>query len=132
MTLTRLLEIDRALLTLDESRGLALAELLWNRAGRPAEIGALCRALENILGACQSEGLRYPPILLRRKKELERAAWAPQAPNEAEPEAAAGEPACVLCGGTGSIPNPGGLSGRLCECFIRKHSQGRNAGLASA
>jgi hypothetical protein len=131
MTLTRLLEIDRALLTFDESRGLALAELLWNRAGRPAETGALCRALENILGACQSEGLRYPPILLRRKKELERAAWAPQA-NEAEPEAAAGEPACTLCGGTGSIPNPGGLSGRLCECFIRKHSQSRNAGLTRA
>lgn len=38
MTLTRLLEIDRALLTFDESRGLALAELLWNRAGRPAEL----------------------------------------------------------------------------------------------
>lgn len=132
MTLTRLLEIDRALLTSDESRGLALAELLWNRAGRPAETGALCRALENILGACQSEGLRYPPILLRRKKELERAAWAPQAPNEAEAEAAAGEPACTLCGGAGSIPNPGGLSGRLCECFIRKHSQSRNAGLANA
>ena len=129
MTLTRLLEIDRALLTLDESRGLALAELLWNRAGRPAEIGALCRALENILSACQSEGLRYPPILLRRKKELERAAWAPQAADE--PEAASGEPACILCGGTGSIPNPGGLSGRLCECFIRKHSQSRNAGLTS-
>ena len=86
MTLTRLLEIDRALLTLDESRGLALAELLWNRAGRPAETGALCRALENILGACQSEGLRYPPILLRRKKELERGAWAPQAADEAEPK----------------------------------------------
>src|SRR5579872_2906837 len=127
MTLTRLLEIDRALLTFDESRGLALAELLWNRAGRPAEIGALCRALENILSDCQSEGLRYPPILLRRKKELERAAWAPQSPNEAEAEAA-GEPACVLCGGTGSIPNPGGLSGRLCECFIRKHSQSRMPG----
>jgi hypothetical protein len=126
MTLTRLLEIDRALLTHDENRGLALAELLWSRAGRPSEANALCRALEKILGACQSEGLRYPPILLRRKKELERAAWAPQAPEE-DQEAAAGEPACVLCGGTGSIPNPGGLSGRLCECFIRKHSQSRSA-----
>jgi hypothetical protein len=130
MTLTRLLEIDRALLTPDESRGLALAELLWSRAGRPAEPCALCRALEKILSACQSEGLRYPPILLRRKKELERAAWAPQAADE--PETAAGEPACILCGGTGSIPNPGGLSGRLCECFIRKHSQSRDAGVASA
>lgn len=125
MTLTRLLEIDRALLTHDESRGLALAELLWNRAGRPAETGALCRVLEKILGACQSEGLRYPPILLRRKKELERAAWAPQAADESE-TVDAGEPACTLCGGTGSIPNPGGFSGRLCECFIRKHSQSRN------
>jgi len=126
MTLTGLLEIDRALLTPDESRGLALAELLWNRAGRPAETVALCRALESILGACRSEGLRYPPILLRRKKELERAAWAPQPAHEQE--AAAGEPACALCGGTGTIPNPGGLSGRLCECFIRKHSQSRPSG----
>jgi hypothetical protein len=37
MTLTGLLEIDRALLTPDERRGLALAELLRKQAGGPAE-----------------------------------------------------------------------------------------------
>jgi len=130
MTLTRLLEIDRALLNPDEQRGLALAECLWDRAGRPTEAAALCPTLEAILGACCREGLRYPPILLRRKKELERRAWAPRA--RAEPSGSPGDPGCALCGGVGSIPNPDGRSGRLCECFIRKHSQPRGAGAANA
>jgi hypothetical protein len=121
LTLTRLLEIDAKLLLPEEERGLQLARLLWNEAGRPSERRALCRTLEKILTDCQREGIRYPAILLRRKKELERGTWAPQ-PAPAAPADSPGDPDCTICGGIGTIANPGGLSGRLCECYIRKHS----------
>jgi len=77
MTLTELLEIERTLLAPEEEMGLSYAELLWNNAGTPVEPQALCRALERILCACRREGVRYPAILLRRRKELERGTWAP-------------------------------------------------------
>jgi hypothetical protein len=121
LTLTRLLEIDAKLLLPEEERGLQLARLLWNEAGRPSEQRALCRTLEKILTDCQREGIRYPAILLRRKKELERGSWTPQLALAA-PADSPGDPDCTICGGIGTIANPGGLSGRLCECYIRKHS----------
>jgi hypothetical protein len=77
MTLTELLEIERTLLLGEDELGLAYAEALWSAAGMPVEPQALCRALERILCACQREGVRYPAILLRRRKELERGTWAP-------------------------------------------------------
>jgi hypothetical protein len=72
MTLTELLEIERRLLAPEDELGLSYAELHWIDAGMPREPRALCRALKRILYVCQREGVRYPPILLRRKKELER------------------------------------------------------------
>ena len=77
MTLTELLEIERERLVAEEEMGLAYAELLWNNAGMPVEPRALCRVLEHILCASRREGVRYPAILLRRRKELERGTWAP-------------------------------------------------------
>jgi hypothetical protein len=40
-------------------------------------VAPLCRLLERILRTCQQEGIRYPPILLRRKKEMQRGVWEP-------------------------------------------------------
>ena len=77
MTLTELLEIDRKLLADEDELGLSYAEALWIDAGMPLEPLALCRVLECILCVCQREGVRYPPILLRRRKELGRGTWAP-------------------------------------------------------
>jgi hypothetical protein len=122
LTLTQLLEIDAKLLAPEEERGLILARLLWKEAGYPSERRALCRALERILTVSQDEGIRYPAILLRRKKELERGTWAPRpAPAAAAARDTPGDPNCTICLGVGSIANPGGLSGRLCECYLRKH-----------
>jgi hypothetical protein len=117
LTLTRVLEIDAKLLLPEDERGLQLARLLWDEDGRPSERRALCQTLERILTVCQREGIRYPAILLRRKKELERGTWAPR-PALAAPPDSPGDPDCAICGGTGSIANPG----RLCACYIRKHS----------
>ena len=79
LTLTQVLEIDAKLLLHEGERGFRLARLLWDEDGRPSEPPALCRALERILTVCQREGVRYPAILLRRKKELERGTWSPRA-----------------------------------------------------
>jgi hypothetical protein len=124
LTLTRVLDIDAKLVHAEEERALLLARRLWEEEGRPTERQALCGVLEGILTVCQREGIRYPAILLRRKKELERGTWAPKSASAA-PADSPGDPECSLCGGAGTIANPGGLSGRLCECFIRKHSQKR-------
>ena len=85
LTLTRALEIDIKLIAFEEEKALLLARRLWEFDGRPIERQALCRSLERILTLCQREGVRYPAILLRRKKELERGTWAPD-PKLALPE----------------------------------------------
>lgn len=122
MSLVRVLEIDRALVAAEDQMGLNFAERLWQEEGRPSDAARLGAALENILSACTREGLRYPAILLRRKKELQCGSWTPRFVDGLGPAARA--PAevgiCKFCGGTGSITNPGGLSARFCECFLRK------------
>ena len=124
LTLTKALGIELKLVPIEEDRALQLARHLWDYDGRPIERRALCQFLERILSLCQSEGIRYPAILLRRKKELERGTWAPD-PALAIPEEPAGDTQCTICRGAGMIVNPGGLSGRACECYIRKLGQKR-------
>ena len=85
MTLTRLLEIERRLLTDPDDLGLRFAESLWISAGSPVESSELCRAIEDILLACEREGVHYPAILLRRKKEVERGTWKPRPATAARP-----------------------------------------------
>jgi hypothetical protein len=78
MTLTRLLDINEALLNDLDVRGLTFAEILFQEAGAPSEKQALCKAIENILVKCQQEGVPYPAVLLKRKKQLQRGEWEPQ------------------------------------------------------
>jgi hypothetical protein len=125
LTLTRALEIDIKLIPVEEDKALLLARRLWEFDGRPIEPQTLCRSLERILTLCQREGVCYPAILLRRKKELERGTWAPD-PALAIPEQFPGDPNCAICHGAGVITNPGGLSGRPCECYLRKRSAKRD------
>jgi hypothetical protein len=125
LTLTKALEIDLKLIPIEEDRALQLARELWEFDGRPIESLALRRSLERILKICQREGIRYPAILLRRKKELERGTWAPD-PKLALPEESTGDSSCAICRGAGIIMNPGGLSCRFCECYLRKLNQKRN------
>jgi hypothetical protein len=82
-TLMQLLEIDRSRLDYEHEEAVLLAERLFAGAGSPTGKAALCRALERILQACQRRGVRYPPVFLARKKQLERGVWAP-APQRAQ------------------------------------------------
>lgn len=123
MTLTRLLEIDIRLLRDGEDRGLSYAERVWCDLGEPADPRKLCEALEKILHCCVDEGIGYPAILLRRKKEVERGTWQPKT---APPTVAAqptGGAACPDCGGKGFITRLGGASGSLCfSCRAWEHA----------
>ena len=121
MTLTRLLEIKLSLLNFDEEPGLALAEQLWQGQGSPSEVRPLCDVLETILRRCKEEGILYPPILLLRKKGLERGSWSPRAkgpPNRESAPPKEGDPSCPKCRGTGHvvIEDGHGYCSKFCEC----------------
>lgn len=125
MTLTRLLEIDIKLLPHGSERALYYAERIWQSRGSPMIPEVLRDVLEETLEACKQEGIYYPPILLRRKKELDRScrtSWLPkpkalssgQSPQSVQ--ACARPAVCSDCGGSGYRPTLGGASATLCEC----------------
>ena len=75
--LTSLLEIDSNFLKPEHATALGLAERAWAQAGKPSGCAQLIQFLEDVLTACEQNGHEYPPILLRRKKELIRGTWQP-------------------------------------------------------
>ncbi len=144
MDLLRLLEIDRSLIDPEARRSLLVAEIVWREEGCPRETHALVGALEKILRRCGDSGIWYAPVLLQRKKALERGTWRvppqlaarlPQPPNaQARPgdSACAAVPggsdsaasACEKCGGSGVVNAPGGFTRTLCPCggYLRRLS----------
>jgi hypothetical protein len=75
MDLLRLLQIDSSLIGPEARESLLLADRIWREAGAPREMWALVAALEEILRRCKESGIWYAPILLQRKKALERGTW---------------------------------------------------------
>ncbi len=124
MTLTRLLGVERSLLRLEAEASLALAERIWAEHGCPAERRALADVLETVLRRCVREGICYAPILLQRKKALERGTWMPPAgqPGGDAPTNRSGDGVCAACGGTGYIIARGGGSASLCACGAWKRN----------
>ncbi len=120
MTLTRLLEIRREWLHPEDDMSLQLAERVWIERGQPTERRALAAALETILQRCVAAGIHYAPVLLQRKKALERGAWSPAAGHRAGVSTAPANTrrgqGCARCGGSGIVVAPGGASGSLCPC----------------
>jgi hypothetical protein len=131
MTLTRLLGIKRELMRYGDDDGLMLAERLWSESGEPVEPRSLCDTLESILERCISNGIVFPAVLLKRKKQLERGTWIPSQalPVSEQPSVAtAGNPGCEDCGGQGFIPLPGRLGATLCmKCQAWKRN-GKSGG----
>ena len=133
MTLTRLLGIEARLLSKAARGSMEFAEEIWTMHGRPVDGPSLVEVLEEVLQSCRDAHIRYAPILLRRKKELERGEWSPLEVEEWAPEPepqlprpkasgidAAAEDifaltkACQVCGGKGSVFV--GDRSRLCAC----------------
>lgn len=123
-----LLEIEQNLVAPEAQKSLLLADRVWNEEGRPREAWALCAVLEKILRRCLDSNIWYAPILLQRKKALERGGWRPRptAPGQiraalavsAAPHGGTQSSAetCAACGGTGIVIRAGGFSGSLCPC----------------
>jgi hypothetical protein len=119
VTLTDLLGIKLNLIKFEDERGLRLAEQLWDLHGKPSSGRALVDALENILQRCTEAGVPYPPILLKRKKEIERGVWTPKAETKTVAGNATtneGDATCAKCGGSGYVPIEGGLHAKFCDC----------------
>jgi hypothetical protein len=119
MTLTRLLGINLRLLRFEDDRGLQLAEEVWRLQGAPFEGQILADAIETCLQRCTEEGIPYPPILLKRKKQIERGTWSPDTRGNLVDVSTApvdGESACSKCGGSGYVLIEGGRHAKMCEC----------------
>jgi hypothetical protein len=78
MTLLKLLEIKRRLVHRESLRSLDLAERMWIVRGEPEDEEELADLLEAVINHCMELGIRYAPILLKRKKALERGSWSPR------------------------------------------------------
>lgn len=77
MTLQQLLDIEKKLVEDDERAGLLLAELIWTKNGEPRNVQRLVLVLETIIKECVRTETRYPRVILKRKKEMERGSWKP-------------------------------------------------------
>lgn len=119
MTLTRLLEINLQLIRDEDDRGLQLAERVWRLQGAPSEAQALTDTIERCLRKCTEEGIPYPPILLKRKKQIERGAWLPRTKSDSgssDSLASEGNPNCPRCNGSGLVLIENGSHATMCEC----------------
>jgi len=128
MTLTRLLGINLQLIKYEDDRGLHLAEEVWRSLGAPSEGPALADTIERCLQRCTEEGILYPAILLKRKKQIERGTWSPESGRDSSKANAPpieGDTTCPKCGGSGHVPIEGGLHAKMCEC--NKWMRGQNA-----
>jgi len=84
------IEIDENLVAPEAQKSLLLADRVWNEEGRPRETWALCAVLEKILRRCLDSNIWYAPILLERRKALERGSWRPRSIEARPSRSAAG------------------------------------------
>jgi hypothetical protein len=127
LTLTSLLGINLRLLKYEDDRGLQLAEKVWRSQGAPSEGPALADTIECCLERCTEEGIPYPAILLKRKKQIERGIWSPERgrdSSETKSPPIEGDATCPKCGGSGYVLIEGGLHARMCLC--NKWMRGQN------
>lgn len=116
VTLTKFLEIEKRLLKPDELASLSIAERLWVEHGSPTDGRALIDVLEMVLGRCVTSGIMNAPILLQRKKALERGTWEPNtippttgtSRGSGGQENGTGMAQCPRCRGGGIVFAPGG------------------------
>jgi hypothetical protein len=114
MTLCRLLEIKMSLLRAEDHPAVEIAERAWSKAGRPITRRGLIAFLEAFVTTAVAEGYGYPPILLRRKREMQRGDWAPRETRQEESAVEVRADACPTCKGLGFIAAANG-TGSLCK-----------------
>jgi hypothetical protein len=84
------LEIDKAFFkSNDHYNAMEIAYRTWAELGRPTTRTGLSNVLEQTIKRTLERGHRYPPILLKRKRALDRGEWEPKvtaASSNATPE----------------------------------------------
>jgi hypothetical protein len=128
MTLTRLLEINLKLIQPLEYASIEFANRIWQKNGSPTGIRELIDLLERVLSECQKGGERYAPILLQRKRALQRGTWAPReeclaALSQTSEDAPINQNACTRCGGSGYVSVRAGTAVSLCPCDAWKNQR---------
>ncbi len=78
MDLFELLEIDQDRLPRESRWGANYIARAWVEAGRPTEPKMLAGFLDARLRFCTENGVRYPSVLLKRLKQLQRKEWLPR------------------------------------------------------
>jgi hypothetical protein len=120
------LEIDKAFFkSNDHYNAMEIAYRTWAELGRPTTRTGLSNVLEQTIKRTLERGHRYPPILLKRKRALDRGEWEPKvtaASSNATPEMN-GE-SCPDCRGSGFTQKAG--SGSLCPCGSWNKANRRN------
>jgi hypothetical protein len=110
MTLTETLQIRERYLKFEDMRALDYAEKRWQESGCPTNRWEIVNFLEQMLQELKASGTGYPKVLLLRKKEIQRNAFAIEKPGEFATQAER----CPLCSGTGWAANIGGYN--PCTC----------------
>jgi hypothetical protein len=89
MTLTEILQIKEQCLQDADLRAMTYCENRWQQEGRPAERWEMFNFIERMLRELQHNGIGYPKILLKRKKEIQRRTFTvernTEAPKHASP-----------------------------------------------
>jgi hypothetical protein len=71
------LEIDSTRLRQAERPAADYCALRWQELGRPRDAEALGKFLDDVISFCPTVGLRYPKVLLKRLKQVQRGEWRP-------------------------------------------------------
>ena len=78
MTLAELLEVNLAEIPPNCQRTIAYIQGCWTENGCPTEPTALAQFLDAKLKFCAEVQYRYPKIILKRLKQLQRKEWIPR------------------------------------------------------
>ena len=122
----------------EAQKSLLLADRMWHEEGCPSDAAALGAVLEKILRPCLASQIWCAPVLLQRRKALERGTWrlrtAMHRGNSTIPSAEASDGvtqspsgSCTNCAGTRIVIHKDGFSGSMCSCgaLLRRLQRGR-------
>jgi hypothetical protein len=78
ITLWQVLDIDQRCIPFGNAMGAGRIAWWWGECGRPAGKVALSVFLHHSINRCVKDGVRYPKIVLKRLKEMQRGEWEPR------------------------------------------------------
>ena len=77
VTLWQVLDVDERCIPLECRVAMLKIPYWWNECGRPAGKVSLSVFLHHVLNRCVQDGIRYPKVVLKRLKQMQRGEWKP-------------------------------------------------------